>query len=330
VTRRLQPRRPIGARRIGRRAAGLRPQRRLWGRPLALTFRSRAAPQPRDRHRIAAADAALVVVAPRLQLAIALSNRFVANHVHHHLRATVAAIGRGSDAAAGAAQGRRETGAPIALTRLNRPVYATFDASVSTPPSVRPSAESPPRGATRRPTTALRLPLRAAPSAPLRLAAAREALAPVKHTGPRVQADLGTGGRNPARDLRSRRQARARLGSSRSVAEPETTQARFGSGGAHRSAPSTPRRTAAALVVRGVTDSPGGTRRLLPSEPFGRRPAPLEYRREDGAAAAPAPGAAPPAFLPPAPVIDLDAISREVIGRIETRLRIERERRGRH
>jgi hypothetical protein len=70
-------------------------------------------------------------------------------------------------------------------------------------------------------------------------------------------------------------------------------------------------------------------RYAAPNHGFGHRAAAIRYRREETPAAAAAPAPAPP----PAPIfppIDVDAISREVIGRIETRLRIERERRGRH
>jgi hypothetical protein len=62
----------------------------------------------------------------------------------------------------------------------------------------------------------------------------------------------------------------------------------------------------------------------------GRAPPPLDFR-----SIAPPPAPAPaearpaaPAARPPAPV-DLEAISRDVISRIEKRLRVERERRGR-
>jgi hypothetical protein len=67
-----------------------------------------------------------------------------------------------------------------------------------------------------------------------------------------------------------------------------------------------------------------------PNPSFGHRAAAIRYRREETPAAAAAPAPAPPPAPPIFPPIDLDAISREVIGRIETRLRIERERRGRH
>ena len=60
-------------------------------------------------------------------------------------------------------------------------------------------------------------------------------------------------------------------------------------------------------------------------------PPPLDYR-----SAAPPPEPVPPAeartapiVAPSAPTIDLEAVSRNVMGRIEKRLRIERERRGR-
>ena len=56
----------------------------------------------------------------------------------------------------------------------------------------------------------------------------------------------------------------------------------------------------------------------------------LEFRRPSAAAPPPQPAAEPRAAAQPAaPAIDVDALSRDVMSRIEKRLRIERERHGR-
>jgi hypothetical protein len=71
----------------------------------------------------------------------------------------------------------------------------------------------------------------------------------------------------------------------------------------------------------------------LAPEPFGSvwAPPPLDFR-----SAEPPPAPSPPEEVPPATTtapsaapIDLGAVSRDVISRIEKRLRVERERRGR-
>jgi hypothetical protein len=60
------------------------------------------------------------------------------------------------------------------------------------------------------------------------------------------------------------------------------------------------------------------------------RPPPLDYRRPAPSAPPVQPEARPVATTAPsAPAIDLEAVSRDVIRRIEQRLRVERERRGR-
>ena len=56
----------------------------------------------------------------------------------------------------------------------------------------------------------------------------------------------------------------------------------------------------------------------------------LEFRRPSAATPAPQPAAEPRAVAQPAAqAIDVDALSRDVMSRIEKRLRIERERHGR-
>lgn len=69
-----------------------------------------------------------------------------------------------------------------------------------------------------------------------------------------------------------------------------------------------------------------GRRRPEPAPPLDYRHAAPPAAAEAAEAAEPTPRAAP---APQAPVIDIDALSRDVISRIEKRLRIERERHGR-
>jgi hypothetical protein len=103
-------------------------------------------------------------------------------------------------------------------------------------------------------------------------------------------------------------------------------------------------RTAAATPSASGAQAPGGSAAPLylaqrsggrPSAPDSFSPAwappPLDYRSPTPPPAPqPQPEARPAASTAPsAPPIDLDAVSRDVIGRIEKRLRIERERRGR-
>ncbi|MEA3050188.1 MAG: hypothetical protein QOG84_2024, partial [Sphingomonadales bacterium] len=74
---------------------------------------------------------------------------------------------------------------------------------------------------------------------------------------------------------------------------------------------------------------PGGSAATGQAWSARRLPLPLDYRRPEVppavAAAEPAPRSAP---ATPA-AIDVDALSRDVISRIEKRMRIERERHGR-
>ena len=91
-------------------------------------------------------------------------------------------------------------------------------------------------------------------------------------------------------------------------------------------------RRPALLALAGRTGRSVRTKSGAEAELPLRRPPqpPLEYRRpaapDGGSAAAAAPARA---TSPPVPVIDIEALSRDVIGRIEKRLRIERERHGR-
>jgi hypothetical protein len=123
------------------------------------------------------------------------------------------------------------------------------------------------------------------------------------------------------------------------------TAARRGGGGrigaAARAAP--PGAADRSATASGVPAAPGTTAPLYLAERHGGRttapasfgsawaPPPLDFRSAAPPPAAPPPAEARPAAspMPAATAVDLEAVSRDVISRIEKRLRVERERRGR-
>ncbi|MBQ1500536.1 MAG: hypothetical protein IIZ38_19695 [Sphingomonas sp.] len=319
---------------------------------MALIFRARRAPAPAPAIRRRAADGIAVTLAPRLQIVLNLWTRL--GDAHHDHRATRI------DA--------RQVAAPMTQAGRTRHLHVHRDWPPPARAGHAPSPRSPghPRAA-RAPTagsTLARWPVQAPPKgeniAP-RPAVIRAASAPsplrsgpgaALHADARARLAPASAPASPRRFPRSAplppaESAADLFGTGRRTASARLSVRAFAvrRGAAAAPAPERPGSTSGAVAPRHRSAplaplafaAPAGTRRAGASGALAIAPpsrqvavAALDFRRPAAPAAtpeaAPAPRAAP---QPQAPAIDVDAISRDVIGRIEKRLRIERERHGR-
>ncbi|MGZ8284030.1 MAG: hypothetical protein ACXW27_00405 [Allosphingosinicella sp.] len=352
----LLPRKPIGARRA---AASIRPPASAPGRgprsprPLALIFR--APPRP-PAPVIMGADGRTIAIAPRLQIVLNLSNTLSVDHWHLAASARDAAAAPSSPAifrsrhlhVHGAVERLRAVTRPrpelrdrgdlprpphphfaerrdlrLALLRHETGPVAARSGAWGGPAPERPAS---PRIRRNRPAPALALPDArsfAVPSGPQAGAESRFAPAVQAHRRLRPAEPVFTKPAPPAA------QPAVRLPSARSAAALALSlPARFPL--AQPRPTREPGRASALLdFARGTAARARPESRVQGSSERRSPPPSLDYRRPAMSAAAAAAEAPPRAPPPPPPAIDVDALSRDVISRIEKRMRIERERHGR-
>ena len=316
MKRPIARRRVTGARAVPRRRHPSRGQRPLR-RPLALLYRQAGRTGPAAPASIRAADGRAVPLAPRLQIALHLS---LALTGHHHARQAAAAA---SDAARGAQ-------AALSPPRVDTGHHAHGAAGARSLLSfARAAARDNPERASRHDRF-------------LAVEAGLHERSLARHAS-RTQ-DQGAAPAAAGADRTRLVLALERLGPARSAAgaTPVRTSA-CSIGLALRRSGRPASRTNSTQPPRGSHAAPGRAAPLyLAQHSAGRRTAPasvglasgrppLDYRSAEPPSAPPLPAEARSvaAASPSAPPIDLDAVSRDVICRIEKRLRVERERRGR-
>ncbi len=366
MRRYLQPRRPIGARRAGPPCrAPTRPRRAPWNRSLTLIFRQRRAPAvaPAPRWRNPAGQA--ITIAPRLQLILRLWTSISEDHRHAATDVAPAAAAdlmlRSSHLHIHRHGGARGAGRAVAVRPGQRAAVPALEKRRAAGLRLRSGAARSGRGDPVPPARALKVGARA-PGASARTAPAgatpasrRQRLAAIAigiRAGPRSRAaparDFVTmempGARRRSRDLVAdsapahfvprpavvaRRAQFPRPAPARLVVAPPPGGRPVSSAAAvRRDHPATMLELPGVARARGASASAAASHRSGEAPP--RLPAPLDYRRPAPTVAAEAVEQAPSAAPPPQPpVIDMDALSRDVISRIEQRLRIERERHGR-
>lgn len=327
-------------------------RRPLWRRPLALIFRARREAPPAPAPILRCADGARITLAARLQVAVHLWTHLSAAHRHSAVSLHMATFGSTATAIrifrSTHLHFHQERGpsasAPLLAEahplRLLERVAARPDLAMASLPgrAIRAAREFAPRAPAARPVRDERIrprlhPALAEASAPSRRPTASEPgiLAdptrrlsrrrPVMATGPAARRPVLA---SPAGAPRARERVPVSLpespaSPSQGRAEPDALPPRL-AGPAPILELAAPSRARAGAAQAAHGSAPA--RRGPPPPP------PLDYRRPAPppvSAAAPALRPEPPA----APAINLDALSREVIGRIEKRLRIERERHGR-
>lgn len=347
MTRRLPARRP--APRLPAAPAGKQP---LWRRPLALIFRARRETAPPRSATYRGADGVQVTLAPRLQVALhfwtqlvtarhdhrtqqvdasrsqwsLLTQWFRTRHLHFHAGGAVKGISRSGTEELSPRQHeeprRREQ---VAELRLIRQQHGAAEAIVR--PARRREASSEPASLRlRRGAATARQPAEPAAAEP------RSTLSSPPWTT--VDARIRRLHRTPAAQLAGIAPIslpRPALVVRRTAAEQPPAPGRLPR---QAPAPSLRRLVPAApldLAVRPDRRRDGPTEARTTGPP--RRhisAAPLEFRRSAPSAlsheAASSSRAVP---QPVVPAIDVDALSRDVISRIEKRMRIERERHGR-
>jgi len=347
MMRRLPRRRPEP--RLPAAPAGRQP---LWRRPLALIFRARreAAPRPSATYR--SADGVRVTLAPRLQVALhfwtrlatarhdhraarvdasrnhwsPLTQLYRTRHFHFHAGRDVAWIGRSSNEGPPPPQGevsrRRERVEELHLMRQQAWAAEAF----ARPARLREASSEPaPLRLRRGAATALQ---------PAEPAAAELRSTPSSPPWTTVDAPIRRFHRTPAAQMSGTapmRLHRPALAVSRTAGQqppaPERLRQLVPTACLPRLVPTAPLDLAARPDRR--RNGPTEASTIVPQRRY-ISAAPLEFRRSAPPASsheiAPPSHAAP---QPAVPAIDVDALSRDVISRIEKRLRIERERHGR-
>lgn len=329
----------------------------LWRRPLTLIFRAHREAPPAAAPNWRGADGERVTLAPRLQFALHFWTLQAARHHHYDAsppqlrRAAVAAAqipdsphlhfhrdgARGRDGAVGLPQREPEARMPIPES-VGRTGYATAPMVLRAASLTIGTVTGPRAGAARGVPAASRQ--RGASPVPVPAGVKIGMLALASKARAVRRASLGSGGQGSAAGTGGRggghtemshpRQRRAMLAAVGHGAAPLPDRRRSSAAPATRSggsfAPAAMEFAAAPQRRNGRPADSAPDRPLRPETAA----AELEYRRQaptvpESESASP-PRPAPP---PAPPTIDLDALSREVIERIEKRLRIERERHGR-
>jgi hypothetical protein len=341
---------PIAQRRIigARGIPGRQQPRRGKGplrRPLALLYRQSGKAASAAPAALRAADGRAVTLAPRLQVALHLSLTF--NEQHH---AGPVFVAPATVAAAAASTGLTGQDRLFVTHFANRPTVTPAGARErqpsSDPVANRNPATAAPRGNRRR-VAAAAVKAHASPSQPTS-AKGRSAASPGPHDGANdFIADTRTAMRTPPADLHHGEPISGRaaqpvgtIEAASGPGQPTSRARRLPSVMAFANPPGRVAPPRAADRLAGVSGIPAAPLYLAERQ-SGRAtgpaafatawaPPPLDFR---SIAPPPAPLHAEPrpapAPAPPAPTIEVGAISRDVISRIEQRLRVERERRGR-
>lgn len=340
-------RRPIARRRItGARGfpqgRNMRASHAPLRRPLALLYRKQGPARPPAPATIRAADGRTVPLAPRLQIALHLSLTLNEQHHAHHAAAA-------SNGAAHAAQAAAHS------QTLETSRHPSADARKRSPLSVaRAAARGHKDGASgRQSSTDAR---RGGRNGALPNSSGQGFLAPATYVGAdrdnlaltHADAQLAGATARLAWSARRREQrAPGRAGPSERTNEIALRTSAAGSSGRsfRRSEPPSraiPTRSPSDTVLAQPQRRSGDAAPLYLAGQPGRSaaadsfsaawgPPPLVYRSPvPPPAPQPQPEARPAAAAAPAaPSVDIEAVSRDVISRIEKRLRVERERRGR-